>query len=261
MEELTVALPLYRAKYIGWLALESLCNQITEGFPWELVVAEETDERYLPFGYDNIMGYENRLKNNGCIKIEYIALDKWIPLAQKWMLIRDNSSANSKIFVLQAADCYSGKSRLQNTYNIYKRHNPDWIQYTKHLMYDLHSSNFYMLDINSVKAPIGADMAISLELLKKVKPSNKKRRVDRWLYESCKASKKNSKLFAFNDQSSKWKDSLNVHGLNNISNRQSKINNNIYTRVNNRIKQRFPDYIIKKLSECKQLALDWNRII
>lgn len=260
MPYLTVALPMYRAKHIGWLAMESLCNQITKDFKWELVIAEEQGENNLYYGYNNIIAYEERLREVGCIDIKYIKLDEWMPLSKKWMLIKDNSSSDSNVFVLQAADCYSGPSRLQNTYNIFSQNNINWLQYTKHLIYDLASCNFYMLDIEGIGAPIGADMAIDIDILKKIKSINKKRRIDRWLYESCKKIKKNE-FIVFNDRSSKWKDSLNVHGLNNISNRKNKIEKNIYTKVNNKIKNRFPNYVIKKLNECKQFTTSWSRIV
>ena len=43
MIEMSVRMPLFRARYIAWLALESLCRQKRVTFKWELVIAEEQD--------------------------------------------------------------------------------------------------------------------------------------------------------------------------------------------------------------------------
>ena len=41
MIEYSVRMPMFRVKYIAWLALESLCRQKGVTFEWELVMAEE----------------------------------------------------------------------------------------------------------------------------------------------------------------------------------------------------------------------------
>jgi len=38
MIELSVGLPFFRSKYIGWAALESLCLQENINFEWELII-------------------------------------------------------------------------------------------------------------------------------------------------------------------------------------------------------------------------------
>ena len=39
--EFSVRMPMFRSKYIAWLALESLCRQKGVNFEWELITAEE----------------------------------------------------------------------------------------------------------------------------------------------------------------------------------------------------------------------------
>ena len=58
---LSVVIPYYRAKFIGWLPLESLINQINIDFDWEIVIMEEMGD--IPFGVNNIIPYIKRLKD------------------------------------------------------------------------------------------------------------------------------------------------------------------------------------------------------
>lgn len=53
---LTCALPMYRAKDIGWLGLESLCRQEDIDFAWELIIMEEEQEC---FGKANVLAYSS----------------------------------------------------------------------------------------------------------------------------------------------------------------------------------------------------------
>jgi len=43
MIELTVGIPMFRSRHIGWLALESLCRQKDIDFKWELLIMEEEE--------------------------------------------------------------------------------------------------------------------------------------------------------------------------------------------------------------------------
>ena len=48
MIELTVGLPMFRSEKIAHLAFESLCNQKNIDFEWELLIMEESEERFGP---------------------------------------------------------------------------------------------------------------------------------------------------------------------------------------------------------------------
>ena len=69
MYAMTVALPMYRCRSIGWLALESLCNQVDIDFEWELIIMEEAGVNagvlgFDPMGRGTIMAYKARLKTS-----------------------------------------------------------------------------------------------------------------------------------------------------------------------------------------------------
>ena len=51
---LSVALPMYSAQSIAWLAMESLCRQECD-FEWELLIAEETYPGSNFFGFANVV--------------------------------------------------------------------------------------------------------------------------------------------------------------------------------------------------------------
>ncbi len=70
MIELSVCAPFFRAKYIGWLALESLCRQKDINFEWELIISEEMFDEAM--GKDVIMKYKSRLEDLGCVRLKYI---------------------------------------------------------------------------------------------------------------------------------------------------------------------------------------------
>lgn len=257
MIKLTVALPLFRAKNIAWLAMESLCRQENIDFEWELIVAEET-EKYnnLFFGKDNLYLYESRLKEVGCSKILYVPLDKWISLSKKWIVIARRSEDSSKMFLLQAADCYSNPNRLRRTYNIHCKTNADWIQTNKHVLYNLKNDKvaIYIQKINNSMS--AADMAVRTSLINKIKPINIDRKIDTWLLKSCKSKKRN--FIIKHDNSKIWKNGINVTGINNISNRDKIFSNSKYLS-NLKLENIVPGDIAEKLRKCKKDIIDIKR--
>jgi hypothetical protein len=77
---ITAILPTYNNADIIWLQLESLCAQVNTP-EWELIIIEEPSEQY--FGEDGLSLYAERLGDAGCVRVVYISVTNWIPLAQK----------------------------------------------------------------------------------------------------------------------------------------------------------------------------------
>lgn len=248
MISLTVGLPLYKSRDIVWLAMESLCRQSSIWFNWELIVCEEDSSCNSEFfGEEELMKYSEKLKAVGCESIKYISVDKWIPLSQKWKQIAEDASETSLVFVLQAADCYSPARRLVKTYELIKSGH-DWVQGDAHNIYDLLSDKMYLLKKKTEH--IGSDMAVRTSLAKQLPFSDKKRGVDTWFFLSCKAVKKNLSV-GYDRINVKF--SLNVHGLNNISNRR-KMFGKTYKKVESRLENIVPKDIADRLRELKPLA-------
>lgn len=248
MISLTVGLPLYRSKDITWLAIESLCRQNSVWFGWELIACEEDNNcNSEVFGEEELLKYTDRLKEVGCEKISYVSLDKWIPLSQKWKIIGEAAADTSIAFVLQAADCYSPARRLVKTYDLIKSGH-DWVQGDAHNVYDLLFDRMYLLKKKTEH--IGSDMAVRTSLAKQLPFSDKKRGVDTWFFLSCKAIKKNLSV-GYDKMNVKF--SLNVHGLNNISNRR-KMFGKTYKRVESKLESIVPQDIADRLRSIKCLA-------
>jgi hypothetical protein len=260
MSILTVALPLYKSKYIAWAAMESLVRQVGIDFEWELLVAEEIGVD--AFGEDRITEYTSKLRGINCKRIEYFDLENWISLAQKWRLLAQNASSDSIGFVLQAGDCYSNKNRLKMTFDAMMA-GADWVQMPNHLYYDIMSGRMYVADREKWVAagathPCGADMAGRTELVKKLPDVSRPRSVDIWMYNCCKKIK-GAPLNVYWDKSNNWQYSINIHGLNNISDRENWWSRSYMIKVD--WTKNIPSDILSRLVECKKIASKWRRAI
>lgn len=208
MIQLTVGLPIWNSKNIAWLALESLCNQKNIDFDWELLIVEEQIEE---FGIDNVKKFCDRLKKNRCVSIRYIPLDYRIPLPQKWKLMFKSIDKNSKIFLLQAADCYAESNRLRRTFEKAKE-GYDWIQNRRGYYYSLHYKKVIEFDQSTFGAgcKTGLNMAVSPNILKNIPDSFQTSGIDNWLFKE--SSPKN---VCWIDEH--IPDGVDTDGLNNIS--------------------------------------------
>ena len=210
--KLTCALPMYRAKNIGWLALELLCHQEDIDFKWELIIIEEEEQS---FGEEQIRAYEERLAKVGCITpITYIKLPIWIPLAEKWYRIAQQAS-NTLGFLLVAADCYSQPKRLIQTKQLLEDY--EWVQSPVGPFYDLRDDVLCLYDHFQIKwHPCALNMAGRTDLIKQLPMSKRRRGIDGWMYQELvkivgrdlKVSKNTSK---------DYKRGVDIHGLNNVS--------------------------------------------
>lgn len=256
MIKLTVGLPLYRAKYVAWLAFESLCRQQSIDFDWELIIVEEKND--LSFGEDNVLLYKKRLENVGCKNIIYINLDKWIHLSLKWFMIANKASPTSICMLLQAADCYSSPYRLKETLRLFKLENADWVHSRIHTIYNIIDEKIVLYNHADARHTCGSDMAIRLSLLKSLHRFARRTGVDGFLYRQCQL-KKGNKFKVVYDETDNWKYSINVNGLNNISERGKLIDK--LPDKSDIIKPLIPTDILKKLIESKNYVTGWKRII
>lgn len=212
---ITVALPLYKAASIGWLALEGLCRQECR-YPWELIVLEEMDPDPIP----NFQDYTDRLKAAGCKTVTHIPLDKWMPLAQKWRTMARIAHKDSRTFILQAADCYSDPDRINRSHEaILSGH--DWTHSTKGVFWDL-TNDHRAVYVHPPNAQTALNMAVRTDLIRDLPSEDRRSGIDGWMYK-CAQDAKGEPLKVHEDTSDAWGGALDTHGFNNISHKRGKL--------------------------------------
>lgn len=180
---ITVALPIYNNKEIAWLAMEGLCRQQGITFEWELLIAEEQNER--AFGHEAVAWYADRLAEIGCVSLKYFPLDYKIPLPQKWRLLAQNRDSSSIAFLLQASDDYPEPNRLANSYS--RMHEGyDWAQNRYGYFYNIKTQQLLRYDARAMNTPTGLNMACAPHLLDRLEESWQPSAVDRWFIKSVK---------------------------------------------------------------------------
>jgi len=258
--QLTVGLPMYRTKHIGWLALEALARQVDIDFSWELIVAEEQEE--LMLGEEAIRACESRLREAGCTRVEYIPVQSWISLSQKWLLLARHASATSEVFAFQAADAYCHPHRLRTSFDL-TLGQYDWSQSKKMLMYSVKSGKVILLD-RGVRASwgyhnCGDNMAVKTVLARKLPKADCRTGVDNWLYRRCQEIK-GSKLNVIWDESTNWKAGFHTKGLNNISDYAGKFETvqAPFQETGIDLKDTIPAEILVRLGQLQALAAQWE---
>lgn len=214
--EFSVRMPMFRVKYIAWLALESLCRQKGINFEWELIMAEEQIGNEI-FGKEKVDKYIPRLKAVGCKRVHYIPLKAWIPLAQKMCLLVENCSKESKYVAFQSADYYSSPGILAAQYSAFKRNpNIDWFTSRPWtVFYDIQTGISKMVR-NGAK---GSGRACKLKYARLIAPTTRRKGCDKWFYNNIVAivkSKENRVLREYID-TEQWRYAFNVHGFHNCT--------------------------------------------
>ena len=213
MIELTVGLPMFRSSTIAHLAFESLCNQEGVDFGWELLIIEEVEDC---FGEEKIKEYLPRLEAVGCKRVVYKSLEQWVPLSFKWKFLGE-SSADSKCFLLQAADCYSQPYRLKETYDLFNDDpSVDWVQSPLGCFYHIQTGQMVRFNQDLYQHKCALNMAIRTELIRQLPSEQVPAGVDSWLFRTCTALK-GSELEVKNNDSGNWRRGVDIHGLNKIS--------------------------------------------
>ena len=147
--KLTVTMPMFRAKYIGWLPLESLVVQEGIDFKWELLIAEEVEDE--PFGIEEILKYKQRLEAVGCMNLEYIGLQEWIPLAKKWAMLARMAAETSEVICSHSADYYASPNKLARHMEVFSDPTIVWHQPRKAIHYLIKTGDMVLQDATKVK--------------------------------------------------------------------------------------------------------------
>ena len=147
--DLSVYMPMFNSKHIGWLPFESLIRQTNINFGWELIIAEELE--YSPFGQDKIMEYSDRLKKIGCQRIQYIGLKDWMPLGDKTNMLIENTTSSSFAICGQSNDYYSPPNRLSLSHKIFKGDEYNWLIPEKAIYYNIPDGKVILHDATTLK--------------------------------------------------------------------------------------------------------------
>lgn len=245
--KLTVGIPMFNSKNIGWLSLEGLCRQQYMEQPWELLIIQEKGQ-HLPL--KKIISFKEKLIKANCCMLEYWEIKNWIPLGSKWHFLSQNSNDSSLAFLLQGADNYPQSKRLIETLRHFEDNKElDWLKTAKGLWYDIGSNTFaYRNRVGRA----GRDVAIKMDLMKKLPNSKKKSGLDNFIFKTL-TKKKGSKIIIENNNSPGWKGGLCTSGLNNITKRRSSLvakHQGPFKPYGGPI--RVPTDIIGKLQKCKK---------
>jgi len=264
---ISVILPMFRSKHIGWLALESLSRQQGIDFEWELIIAEEVTEKYEPVGEKKIVQeYRDSLRLVGCTNLRYIGLNNWIPLGKKMSMLIMN--ANSEFIVSSSTDYYSAPRRLVSDYKIFKEFDPDWILATKGIYYNITNGKVILHDTDYCKRKDDvAQRSMKTSLLKGAFPKpnkiNKTKGVDSFMLRNCRnyRKKQGRKFKVYFDRSDNWKYCFNTDGINNITNRSPYFEKISYPfrpcPIN--LKKTIPPEILSRLVSCRKIAKNHQR--
>jgi len=216
--QLTVGLPLFRAKYIAWLALEGLIRQKGINFEWEIVIIEETNNSEV-FGIDRINEYRERLEDVGCVNINYQSLDNWIPMAEKFKLMGEE--VKGKIYAGNADDYYPSPYRLKSHYDALIHGKYDLFLPRRVIYYSIAEDIAYMRNMDkSHRVDDVEGRAVRAEFMRGLDPKGRKKGCDKWMHMSfiTKARHKyNRQIRIIKDESDNWKYGLSTFGFNNIS--------------------------------------------
>lgn len=201
---ITIALPNHASR-IAWLAMESLCNQITQ-HEWELIVYEDSD---IHLGGEQFYrGYTKRLEAAGMTRLVYIYSKERVPLSMKWLDIASVSDKDSLGMILQASDCYSEPQRIDTAVRAF-RDGADWIQSPLGCFYHIKTGQMMLFKMNGLT---GLNMAISKRAISQIEPVERWSGVDWWLYDSLPDDAQ-----IYIDESDNWKRGIDTDGHNRIS--------------------------------------------
>lgn len=250
MIELSVQMPMFRVKYIAWLALESLCRQKNISFEWELIVTEEMIGNEV-FGRDEVFSYAKRLRKVGCKKIVYIGLRSWIPLATKLGLLTDYCTKTSKIVSFQSADYYSSPFILTSQWKAFEDPEIEWFSCSPStIFYDVATG------ISKVTAngPKGSGRAYLTSISRMVGKGTRRKGVDKWLWQTThEVLKRPPRIHV--DKKENWKYAFNVNGFHNCTlsrGRKIRTDHKKWSDIKFDWKDNIPVEIMKRVVESKQ---------
>lgn len=273
MIELSVILPMFRAKYCAWIALESLVRQEGIDFDWELIIAEEINNNEV-FGKAALLKeYKSRLVKIRCKKIKYFPLEKHMPLSNKYAFMGRKCAPTSYICVSNSADLYAPPKRLKMQRDLFKKNpNIDIAMMSRCIVYDIQSGKTYLndRDLNPNKRiDDGVCRALRTKIMRNLPTaSSKKGGVDGWIFDFCHTYNKligKAKTNVYVDRKSdNWKYCLNVNGLNTITKIRRKYMLEVEKRPINiidcpiNLSKTIPKEILQRLKDAKKLLKHHN---
>jgi len=235
---ITVALPMWNARPIAWLCLESMARQNNPGVPWEIIIQEESFNNNC--GYSYIEPYIPRISANGGV-VRYIPLEEKISLPKKWRGIADVASRHSKVYHMCAADNYYQPNMLIESWDAMSK-GADWFQSYMCHFFDVHTKRMVMYKNKKLS---GIEMSMATELARKIPYSDKKRVIDLMVLRAAKPQN-----IQWNESES-WRRTVCTHGLNNISGerRERLLNNKIQPFYHTEcvLEDVVPEYIYERL--------------
>ena len=190
-DKLSVALPIYQMQPIAWLAFEGLANQVDAG-DWELIILEEVEGSC---GDELLELYKDRLMVAGCRQVKFVRYHEHVRLLQKWIKAAEVMSVNSLGMLLQAGDDYSQKDRLRITRQCFEN-GYGWVQENKSIFINLDTGKLAMLDVSGGEIfKTGGGMAITADIIRKVKDNGIVKGVDHYLFSYVEAE--NAKIYSY----------------------------------------------------------------
>ena len=190
-DKLSVALPIYQMQPIAWLAFEGLANQVDAG-DWELIILEEVEGSC---GDELLELYKDRLMEAGCRQVKFVRYHEHVRLLQKWIKAAEVMSVNSLGMLLQAGDVYSQKDRLRITRQCFEN-GYGWVQENKSIFINLDTGKLALLDVSGGEIfKTGDGMAISADIIRKVKDNGIVKGVDHYLFSYVEAE--NAKIYSY----------------------------------------------------------------
>ena len=235
---ITIGLPVYNSMNIVWLALEGICNQIAfEKF--ELIIHEEKEKGC---GEAYYRSYEKRLELVGC-SLKYIQAKERTPLSVKWLEIAEHANPYSIGLCLQGSDDFAEPHRVQTSFE--QLHDYDWSQNRFGLFYNIPDGKVMVQDFNTRFFKTGTNIAINMEVAKKLPYEEVWRGADHWLFDRCNPKK------ILTNESSNWKQGIFTQGLNTLSNRN--FDNIVPPYLPTDLKPDLPDKIIQRLNDYRRI--------
>jgi hypothetical protein len=234
---ITVALPNHACR-ITWLAMESLCRQITLD-DWELIIYEDSD--IYQGGKDFYMSYKERLGKAGCLRVKYMYSEERLSLSEKWATMAEMSHPDSIGMILQASDCYSEPLRINTAMAAFEA-GMDWVQSQKGVFYNIITKQTMLFQKYTGTA---LNMAIAMKHARNLNDEERYSGVDSWLYNQLPPDAK-----IYIDESDNWKNGVDTDGHNRISIERRKYYRNPqppFYKTEIKIEELLPPAIIDKL--------------
>jgi hypothetical protein len=165
--EATVGLPILRSRDVSWIAMESLCRQVTD-FRWELIVYEDGPDRV---GQATIESYAPRLRDSGCVNLVYMTVSQRIPLSHKWHAMANVAADSSVTFLMHGADDWSDMGRVARSHEFIQS-GDEWVCNRSSYFYCRLTGRVVLVDFDRMTVPIrvGPHIALRTDALRRIVP-------------------------------------------------------------------------------------------